>query len=209
MTNSYYPHLFILSIILFSCSKNQESEFIKYSEIGDTQHSDKNNTKQDSIRNYDMNTSLNTEHLKLDIDTIVKIEELEFMDRFKNNKVEKFLLLKNTDSIHFKSWNYDDSSSTFNAFFNLLDCFGEKCTSVDLYSNEYSDNDYNLIFVSELAIYWIQAKENQKINTWEHFVKNEFSTETYRFITEQKSNENINWLEQNRRPNTFKLINTE
>ena len=209
MTNSSYPYIFILSITLISCSKNQEAEFIKYSEIGDTQISDKNNTKEDSIRNNNIPSSLNTQYLDLKIDTIVKNEELEFMDRFKNNKAEKFLLLRNTDSIQFKTWNYEDSSSTFNAFYNLLDCFGEKCSSIELYSNEYSDIDYNLIFVSNLAIYWIQAKENQKINTWEHFVKNEFSTETYRFITEQKSNENINWLEQNRRPNTFKLINTE
>ena len=209
MTNSSYPYLFILSIILISCSKNQEAEFIKYSEIGDTQISDKNNTKEDSIRKDNIPSSLNTQYLDLKIDTIVKNEELEFMDRFKINKAEKFLLLRNTDSIQFKTWNYEDSSSTFNAFYNLLDCFGEKCSSIELYSNEYSDIDYNLIFVSNLAIYWIQAKENQKINTWEHFVKNEFSTETYRFITEQKSNENINWLEQNRRPNTFKLINTE
>jgi hypothetical protein len=206
MTNSYYPYLFILSIILFSCSKNEESEFIKYSEIGDTQFSDKNNTKQDSIRKYDLDIPLNTEHLELDIDKIVKIDEPEFMDRFRNNKVEKFLLLRNTDSIYFKTWHYDDSLSTFNAFYNLLDCFGEKCIPIKIYSSTYSEKYYNLIFISDLSIFWLQAIENQQINTWEHFIKEEFSIVEYRFIIEQKANDNMKWLEQTLKPNTFHYI---
>mgnify|MGYP001239388450 CR=1 FL=1 len=207
MTNSYHPYLFILSIILFSCSKNQESEFIKYSEIGVTKLNDKNNTKQDSILNYDNDISLNIEHLELNIDTIIKIEEPEFMDRFKNNTAEKFLLLRKTDSIHFKTWYYEDSLSTFNAFYNLLDCFGENCSTIEIYSSTYSEKYYNLIFISDLAIFWLQANENQQINTWEHFIKKEFSMVEYRFIIEQKSNDNMRWLEQTPRPNTFHYIN--
>jgi len=209
MTNSYFPYLFLLSIFLYSCSKNQESEFIKYSEIGNTQIRDKNNNKLDSINNYDMEITLNTKHLELDIDTIIKIKEPEFMDRFKNNKADKFLLLRNKDSIYFKTWYYDDSSSAFNAFYNLMDCFGENCSPIELYSSTYRDKYYNLIFISDLAIFWIQANENQRINTWEYFVKEEFSLGKYRFITEQKSNENINWLEQDLQPNTFKYVNIE
>jgi len=206
MTGSSYPYLFILSITLISCSKNQESEFIKYSEIGDTQVTDKNNTKEDSIRNYDISTSLNTEHLELKIDTIITLEESEFMDRFTNKQAEKHLLLRKTDSIYFKTWFYKDSLSTFNAFYNLLDCFGESCSPIDLYSNTYSEKYYNLLFVTQSAIFWIQAQENQIINKWEHFIKEEFTTGKYNFIIEQKSNENINWLEQTLRPNTFRYV---
>tara|TARA_B100001115_G_C15774080_1_gene380126 strand:+ start:428 stop:1057 length:630 start_codon:yes stop_codon:yes gene_type:complete len=209
MINSYFPYLFILSIFLFSCSKNQESKFIKYSEIGDTKIKDKNKNKQDSTGNYEMDITLNTKYLELDIDTIIKIKEPEFMDRFKNYKAEKFLLLRNKDSIYFKTWYYDDSSSALNAFYNLLDCFGKNCIPIELYSNTYRDQHYHLIFISDHAIFWIKANENQKINIWEHFVKEEFSIREYRYVTEQKSNENINWLEQNFRTNTLNYINLE
>ena len=206
MTSSSYLYLFVLSITLICCSKNQESELIKYSEIGDTQINDKNNIKQDSIRIHNRSNSLNTQHLGLKIDTIITIEESEFMDRFTNNQAEKHLLLIKTDSIYFKTWFYNDSVSTFNAFYNLLDCFGESCSSIDLYSNNYSEKNYNLLFVCEFALFWIQAKENQKINKWEHFIKEEFTPSKYNFIIEQKSNENINWLEQTLIPNTFHNI---
>ena len=209
MTSSASLYTFIVFAALISCSKNQESKFIKYSEIGDAHYANENHNNQDSIGNYNVQKVLNTEYLELDVDAIVTLREPEFMDRFKNGKSEKYLLLKKTDSILFKIWSYDDSSSTINAFYNLMDCFGENCNSIDLYSDSYSEKYYNLLFVTESKVFWIKAKENQKINTWENFIKQEYDTGKYNFIIEQKSNESINWLELIPIEHNFKLINVE
>ena len=209
MTSSASLYVFILSITLISCSKNQESEFIKYSEIGDTQDTNENHNNEDSTGNYNVPMLLNTEYLDLEADTIMTFNDFEFMDRFKNGDSEKYLLLKKTDSILFKMWYYDDSSSTHNAFYNLMDCFGKNCNSIDLYSDSYSEKYYNLLFVTEKEVFWIKSKENQKIITWENFIKQEYDTGKYCFIIEQKSNERMNWLELIPIENTFKLRNLQ
>ena len=193
--------------MLISCSKNEESQFIKYSEIGDTQANDQVNTKSPPTRAQSVSLALNTKHLELKIDSIIAIESNEFMDRFKHIDNQKSILFSDNDSIHFRSWTYQDSIDSFNAFFNLMDCFSENCSSIDLYSTNYESDEYNLLFHTEYSLYWIQANRNQQINIWERFIKIEFDASEYKHIIEQKSKETINWFKQDIKSNTMELIN--
>ena len=198
---------YILGIGLFySCSGNNESHTIKYGDIGDQSQNEKE-IKMNNVDSSMMDQSnFNLKNLNFKIDTVVEITNPEFLDRFENKSYSKQLLISTTDSIEYRTWTYDDTLSTLNAFYNLLDCFGEECAVLDLYSEEYSSASYNLLFVSDNYIQWISSIKNQNLIIWEKYINTEFNTSAYHFIIEQKKNEKLKWLEQNLRPNSFTII---
>jgi len=191
----FFFFYFIILFFTYSCSKNGEEEFIKYSEIGPQSESGKNDSN-DSNDEKDSTTSLaHSAALNLDIETIFIINTDDFTDRFEHIQAEKFLIKMDTDSILFKTWTYADSLSTMNAFYNLLDCFGPNCEVIDLFSNEYSEKKYNVVFVSNKQIHWIQSKNNQSLINWDRYLKSEYTAPGFNYIMEQRKSKQVEWLQ--------------
>lgn len=201
--------LIICVSIISSCGGNNDKDVIKYEDIGARTNYDANiNTEpSDSIQSTD--SSFNTTALELEIGKVLEINTNEFLDRFESLKTFKRLIVNSNDSIYFKSWTFEDSTTTFNAFYNLLDCFGTNCTPLDLYSDGFTSSTYNLIFVSKNHIHWISSIQNQDKLIWDAYLNSEFRLSSYYFIMEQKRNQNMMWLEKNIRPNTFKVLNSD
>jgi len=199
----FFFFYFVILLFTYSCSKNGEEEFIKYSEIGPQSESNKND-RNDSQDEKDSTTSLvHSDVLNLDIENVFIISTEDFTDRFEHNEAAKFLIQVDTDSILFKTWTYGDSLSTMNAFYNLLDCFGPNCEIIDLFSNEYSEKKYNLVFVSSNQIHWIQSKNNQSRLNWDRYLKSAYPTSSFHYIMEQRKNKQVEWLQRDQTSGVF------
>lgn len=195
--------------IVTSCEENNDNSAIKYEDIGVRTNYNANNVSNPSYSIQITDTAFSLTNLKIKVDKVMALTTSEFLDRFENSKHLKRLLITSNDSIYFKTWTYKDSTDTFNAFYNLLDCFGINCISIDLYSTDFLSPAYNLLFVSKNQIHWISSKSNQDKLVWQAYLKTEYQRPSYHFIVEQKRNRNIVWLEENIfRPNTFNVLNS-
>lgn len=201
--------LIVSVLIISSCKETNDKDIIKYEDIGtrDNYNAKIDSEPLDTAQSID--TTFNTTNLGIEVSKVLEIYTNEFLDRFENIKDVKRLIITPNDSTYFKSWTFEDSTDTFNAFYNLLDCFGNNWVSIELYSDDFTNSTYHLLFVSEKQIHWILSNKNQDKLVWEAYLKSEFQIPLYSFILEQKRNQSIKWLEDNIfRPNTFKVINS-
>jgi len=202
--------LITCAIVIYSCGGSDDQDIIRYEDIGTR---DNYNAKIDSEPldiTQSIDTTFNITNLGIEVSKILEIHTNEFLDRFENIKDVKRLIITPNDSTYFKSWTFEDSTDTFNAFYNLLDYFGNNYVSIELYSDEFMSSTYHLLFVSENQIHWVLSNKNQDKLVWEAYLKSEFQIPLYYFILEQKRNQNIKWLEDNIfRPNTFNVINSD
>jgi len=201
--------LIICVILISSCGGKNDNDVIKYEDIGASSNYNANTSSKPSDTNQSTDTSFNTTNLKIEIGKILEINSNEFLDRFESSKNLKRLIINSNDSIYFKAWTFEDSTDTFNAFYNLLDCFGTNCTPLELYSDDFTSSNYNLFFISKNQIHWILSSKNQDKLVWESYLSSEFQSISYYFIMEQKRNQNIIWLEKSIKPNTFKVLNSD
>lgn len=201
--------LIIFVFIITSCTENNNNNAVKYENIGVRTNYNANSDSKTSDSTQLTDTTFNLTNLEIKVDKVIEVTTNEFLDRFENSKHLKKLLITSKDSIYFKTWTYKDSTDTFNAFYNLLDCFGINCISIDLYSTDFVSPAYNLLFVSKNQIHWVSSKSNQDKLVWQAYLKTEYQIPEYHFILEQKRNQNIVWLEENiYRPNTFNVLNS-
>ena len=178
--------LIVSVLIISSCKEKNDKDIIKYEDIGTR---DNYNAKIDSEPldiTQSIDTTFNITNLGIEVSKILEIHTNEFLDRFENIKDVKRLIITPNDSTYFKSWTFEDSTDTFNAFYNLLDCFGNNCVSIELYSDEFMSSTYHLLFVSENQIHWVLSNKNQDKLVWEAYLKSEFQIPLYNFILEQK-----------------------
>lgn len=114
--------LFLLMLIFISCNGKKE-EVIDLSE-----------RIPKSERDYDSNDTLDTvdlfkkdlisfQMLDPNIQSVKKIEERAFIDRFRPKTSEKYTLYYQNqgDSLNYARWTFADSSKTKSAFFNWMD----------------------------------------------------------------------------------------
>ncbi len=179
--------------LMCSCSGKEEEKLMKYSDLepdnASAQKENKNEPNSDSLVSL-----TNQEALNLPFNKIQVLDAIDFTDRFGHVDVDKYLLETKRDSIHFKSWKYSDSIATMNAFYNLLDCFDADCKTIDLFSEEYTSERFNLLFVSNEFIHWIQSGSNSSIHVWDRYLRVAYPTEKYQYILEQKRNKNLKWM---------------
>ena len=208
VTSLLFP--LICLVLCVSCGKNSDNKVIKYEDIGEKAQS---NTSVDVLPSEDDNnedTTLNLSNLDIEISKTYNLSTNDFLDRFQSEESVKRLILTSKDSIYFKSWSFQDSTTCMNAFYNLLDCFGKDCTPIELYSTDFITLNYNLLLVFENQIHSIISKENQDLQVWHRYFEAEHDISEYHYILEQKRNQSMTWFEfNNREMSTLKKINND
>ena len=207
VTSLLFP--LVCLVLCVSCEKNNDNKVIKYEDIGEKAQS---NTSVDILPSEDDNnedTTLNLSNLDIEISKTYNLSTNDFLDRFQSEQSVKRLILTSKDSIYFKSWSFQDSTTCMNAFYNLLDCFGKDCTPIELYSTDFITLNYNLLLVFENQIHSINSKENQDLQVWHRYFEAENDISEYHYILEQKRNQSMTWLEYNREKSTLKKINND
>ncbi len=187
----------VLLFTLFSCSTDDQKEVLSYSEIGVSQagklKTEPKQTAQKDTFNINFNSALFTLISGLKIDSVSVLKESEVMDRVKNVNTEKVNIFVDSMAIQFKSWDFQDSSDLKSAWYNMLDCFGEHCESIELFDSLFQTDNYNLVFVAEKSIDWIASKSNLNNRDWRLYLKKERIRPKYLYVFEILNNERIVW----------------
>tara|TARA_E500000331_G_scaffold277221_1_gene269942 strand:- start:480 stop:1115 length:636 start_codon:yes stop_codon:yes gene_type:complete len=187
----------VLLFTLFSCSTDDQKEVLSYSEIGVSQagklKTEPKQTAQKDTFNINFNSALFTLISGLKIDSVSVLKESEVMDRVKNVNTEKVNIFVDSMAIQFKSWDFQDSSDLKTAWYNMLDCFGEHCESIELFDSLFQTDNYNLVFVAEKSIDWIASKSNLNNRDWRLYLKKERIRPKYLYVFEILNDERIVW----------------
>ncbi|MFL2664073.1 MAG: hypothetical protein ACJ0F1_04055 [Crocinitomicaceae bacterium] len=187
----------VLLFTLFSCSTDDQKEVLSYSEIGVSQagklKTEPKQTAQKDTFNINFNSALFTLISGLKIDSVSVLKESEVMDRVKNVNTEKVNIFVDSMAIQFKSWDFQDSSDLKTAWYNMLDCFGEHCESIELFDSLFQTDNYNLVFVAEKSIDWIASKSNLNNRDWRLYLKKERIRPKYLYVFEVLNDERIVW----------------
>ncbi len=178
----------IITFVLFSCSSDNE-EVVKYSDISP-------NSKGKHHKKLEKEKVMNERPEKSVFLAMVDSirpnanwqvwDSILFPDRFGAKSTEKWIVKSEVDSVLLIHYGFKDSTSTKNAFYNWLDCFGSNCKSYTVGGNVKTKNKYTYFFVGPNDIYFVESQKN---------VDQEILREA---ITHKKPstkvNKNENWL---------------
>ncbi|MDC1362145.1 hypothetical protein N8203_03475, partial [Crocinitomicaceae bacterium] len=163
--------LITCAIVIYSCGGSDDQDIIRYEDIGVRDNYNVSNDSMITDSNQSIANTFDLANLEIKVDKVIEVKTNEFLDRFENIKDVKRLIITPNDSTYFKSWTFEDSTDTFNAFYNLLDYFGNNYVSIELYSDEFMSSTYHLLFVSENQIHWVLSNKNQDKLVWEAYLK--------------------------------------
>lgn len=195
VNNSFFI-VFILIFFTSSCNENQKKEIIEFESIQPKSSSKEKNINKPSST-YSWDTSLMTYFTNYSknslIDSIKRISIIQIPDRISLESTDKFSLYFNNDSTAYYHWNYSDSLSTKNAFYNWLDCFGENCNSIKLNEKKQFQKSPFLLFIGEKNMIFISSSKKAISRIWFDFIKLKYVKETWHTLIEQKQNNIANW----------------
>ena len=137
MKEIFFTAVFVSTLL--SCGTDNTKESLSYTEIGasdveKTKIEPKQIAQKDSLR-VNFNSELFEQISGLITDSVAAITRNEVIDRVPHLNSEKVLLFIDSNAIQFKSWDFKDSSDLKMAWYNLLDCFGEHCESIELFDS--------------------------------------------------------------------------
>lgn len=195
MKEIFFKTVFLLT--LFSCSTDDQKEVLSYTEIGaskvENPKIEPKETAQKDTFQINFNSELFAQISGLKIDSVTVLIKNEVIDRVKHINAEKVNIFLDSSAIQFKSWDFKDSSDLKMAWYNLLDCFGEHCESIELFDSLFQTDNYNLVFVSKKSIDWISSKQNLNNEHWRLYLKRERIRPNYPYVFETLTKEPIVW----------------
>jgi hypothetical protein len=184
--------LFFLPLIIFFAACSDRKESIKdFDKIQPHSNDTIKKLKKESADTNNYWRALYTgDTLKLSLDSIHPSFSKHFVDRFNAKSFFKNVIYKNGDSINHNRWTFKDSTQTKNAFYNWLDCFGTRCTSVKLFepfksgsisyisSNQVLDKEtwtkYEKLYHPKDSLKTLLILSKNKKAVWYQYTKNEF-----------------------------------
>ena len=195
MKEVFFSTVFLIT--LFSCASDDQNEVLSYAEIGASED-DISKTKPKEIASKDtfqvnFNSKLFEQLSGAIVDSVVVLTENEVIDRAKHLNAEKVNIFIDSSMIQFKSWDFQDSTDLKIAWYNMLDCFGEHCESIELFDSLFQTDHYNLVFVAEKSIDWISSKSNLNNQDWRLYLKKERIQPKYLYVFETLFEEPIVW----------------
>tara|TARA_B100001287_G_scaffold262348_1_gene252174 strand:+ start:3577 stop:4212 length:636 start_codon:yes stop_codon:yes gene_type:complete len=198
--------IFFITVLLcsiFSCREDNAKESLSYLEIGasDIKNSKikpKESVQKDTIQ-INFNSELFTKISGSKIDSVTLNLNNEVIDRVNHLNAEKVNIFIDSNTIQFKSWDFKDSLDLKMAWYNMLDCFGEHCESIELFDSLFQTNSYNLVFTTEKSIDWISSRHNLEKRDWRLYLKKKRTRPKYNYVFEILNNEPIVWYDLNER----------
>lgn len=195
MKEIFFKTVFLFTLV--SCGEDNTEESLSYTEIGaaDIENSKiepKEIVQKDTFQ-INFNSELFAKISRSIIDSVTLITKNEVIDRVSHLNAEKVNIYIDSNAIQFKSWDFKDSSDLKMAWYNLLDCFGEYCESIELFDSLFQTDNYNLVFVSDKSIDWISSKYNLDNKDWRLYLKKERIRPKYHYVFEILVGQPIVW----------------
>lgn len=152
-------YCFFLLLLLSACSGSEDEiidleEIMPVSEYDKTKETDTISTPTvftPSVTTLDLNAG------KIIWDSVIVNEELTVPERFAPKKMEKFTYWIGENPVEYYRWSFPDSTKTMKAFLNWMNCYGEKCTMIELRKNTNLQRNAVLILQNDTSIVQIQS----------------------------------------------------
>lgn len=188
-----YFAILYFAISLLSCGEKNKDEVLDMSDI--TPSSERNYdtvaAKIDTI-DFGFNSAVANE-LGLNLSSIHFYEDPLFPDRFNPRTTKKLVLMQEMDSTFYCQWSYRDSVATKNAFYNWIDCFGERCKSIKMYERANLQKENFVLLMSDTAIVYISSSKLLKYADWQAYFEKSYKIEDWKLIMHQGVRGKTNW----------------
>lgn len=190
-------YLFLVSIVLLitaACGGNQKDEVIDMNDITpQAKHKDPIVKAEEKASDYGFNRTV-ADSIGLKVMEIDSVEEPFFVDRFSPRSQTKVYLQLEEDKILFCQWTFKDSVKTKNAFYNWIDCYGEKCKSIHFGQNVNFQKDNFRLFMNETSITYISSPLKLSTKDWQAYLKSVSGVEEWKLIIEQSTRGKAKWM---------------
>jgi len=117
-----------------------------------------------------------------------------FPDRFLPKSTKKLILMQEVDSTLFCQWSFKDSTQTKNAFYNWLDCFGEKCKSIKFGETINFQKDNFVILVNDTSLMYITSVKKIQQDDWLQFFEKTEEIKNWKTVIYQSSRSKATWF---------------
>jgi hypothetical protein len=120
-------------------------------------------------------------------------EEPVFQDRFNARSVKKLDLQFKDGVAFFGQWTFKDSIKTMNAFYNWIDCFGEKCKSIRFLEETKFQTDPMLVFLNDTSITYLSSSLPLDEKKWQKYLQLKNGVELWDLVVIQKKQRKAGW----------------
>lgn len=117
-----------------------------------------------------------------------------FPDRFLPKSTKKLILMQEVDSTFFCQWSFKDSTQTKNAFYNWMDCFGEKCKSIKFGETINFQKDNFVILVNDTSLTYITSIKKIQQDDWLQFFEKTEAIKNWKTVIYQSSRSKATWF---------------
>jgi hypothetical protein len=83
--------------------------------------------------------------------------------------------------------------ATKNAFYNWIDCFGERCKAIKMYERANLQKENFVLFMSDTAIVYISSSKKLKYADWQTYFEKTNKIEDWKLIMHQGLRGKTNW----------------
>lgn len=117
-----------------------------------------------------------------------------FPDRLSHITRHQELIILDSDSIAFTAWEFSDSLTTINAFYNWLDCFGDNCSEIKIGEEvTFSKNNVLTLVSNHYLVYITSSKVFNMIKWQNEIVPAIFPDELWIYAISQPAKKKGKW----------------
>lgn len=183
-------------IFLFAaCGEKKEEVLRDMKDItpkSERDYTQQRNEKLDTI-DFGFNSGVANE-LGLNLSGIKFNKAPMFPDRFLPKSTKKLILMQEVDSTLFCQWSFKDSTQTKNAFYNWVDCFGEKCKSIKFGETINFQKDNFVILVNDTSLTYITSVKKIQQDDWLQFFEKTEAIKNWKTVIYQSSRSKATWF---------------
>ncbi len=198
----YISAVFFIFTLVFSCSDKKKEEVVNLSDLipSSKRYKEGDSIVKKEIKSISFMDSVPMcykamfDSLKLNHDSIHLIDNDLFADRFPSKSKFKFYWKNGIDSISFMDWTFKDSLKTSTAFYNLLDCFGPKCKTIEIGSKVSFQKRSLLLLVNEKHMIIIDSDKEIDHLVWLKTFKDQLFGENWKYIVTQPKKGKATWM---------------
>jgi hypothetical protein len=197
MNSYFWCCSLIVALSLFSCNSKKEQTIDLEEIIGETEgYQPVDSVKSETVAFYQpkINQQIALEY-NISWDSTFVSEELTIPERFNPLSTEKFTYWKDGNSVDFAKWNYKDSTKSMSAFLNWMNCYGEKCTMIELRSSQNIQRSNLLIMQNDTCIVQLQSSTLplSELNKWKKMYFDSAKKSKWNYIISQPKGGKVTW----------------
>jgi len=193
-------HLVFITALffLFTSCGDKEIEVINLNDI--IEGSDR--YKEDSLQVENNTNELDTLSVFLNdfkshgisLNDVGIVDDKYFPDRFGPIETMKFELNRDENTFRYIQWKFTDSTKVMNAFFNWMDCYGDKCKSIFIGEERiFQTNPFHLL-VNDSVLIFIEGTESFDFKEWENYFEQKGFPLDWNYVIEQRKRGKAHWF---------------